>query len=369
MVPCFIQRDLQPRLLSVQAIVQTKSNVPGKKSNQIVPHPPNRCVRKKSLITDFFYIIFLFVCVLIPLQPEPRSYVNPEHLNYFHFVGRIIGKAIYDGHLMDAYFTRSLYKHILGVPLKIEDMEAIDAGFYNSLKWILENDIDGIIEETFSTEVDEFGKTKVRQFDPLIPSSSSFLSSLTFLTHSPLLSFSLQFQFFLSDIFPPPPLVFHVFVVQTVPLMLNGESILVTNENKKEYVRLICEQRMATAIQTQIEYFLKGFFEIIPRSLIRVFNENELELLISGLPDVDLEDLRANTDYVGYTPSSPQIQWFWRVCTEMDQVFIAFVRHLYLVSCCECELLPERTCKFALLVTGGEGSIFAVRHWNQQSPA
>ncbi len=88
--------------------------------------------------------------------------MNPEHLNYFHFVGRIIGKAIYDGHLMDAYFTRSLYKHILGVPLKIEDMEAIDAAYYNSLKWILENDIDGIIEETFSTEVDEFGKTKVR---------------------------------------------------------------------------------------------------------------------------------------------------------------------------------------------------------------
>jgi E3 ubiquitin-protein ligase HUWE1 len=35
--------------------------------------------------------------------------------------------------------------------------------------------------------------------------------------------------------------------------------------------------------------------------------------LISGLPDVDIDDLRGNTDYhSGYNPNSPQIQWFWR---------------------------------------------------------
>lgn len=47
-------------------------------------------------------------------QPDPRSHIVPEHLKYFKFVGRVVGKAIADGHLLDAHFTRSFYKHILG---------------------------------------------------------------------------------------------------------------------------------------------------------------------------------------------------------------------------------------------------------------
>lgn len=48
-------------------------------------------------------------------QPDPRSHYVPEHLKYFKFVGRVVGKAIADGHLLDAHFTRSFYKHILGI--------------------------------------------------------------------------------------------------------------------------------------------------------------------------------------------------------------------------------------------------------------
>lgn len=45
------------------------------------------------------------------------------------------------------------------------------------------------------------------------------------------------------------------------------------------------------------------------RHLIQLFNDHELELLISGLPDIDLDDLRANTDYNGYTATAPVIRW------------------------------------------------------------
>ena len=48
-------------------------------------------------------------------QPNPNSNINPDHLSYFTCVGRIVGKAVLDGFLMDAHFTRSLYKHMLGV--------------------------------------------------------------------------------------------------------------------------------------------------------------------------------------------------------------------------------------------------------------
>ena len=56
-------------------------------------------------------------------QPNPNSTVQndptrgTDHLDFFRFVGRVVGKALYDGMLVDAYFTRSFYKHCLGQPL------------------------------------------------------------------------------------------------------------------------------------------------------------------------------------------------------------------------------------------------------------
>jgi hypothetical protein len=56
-------------------------------------------------------------------QPNPNSMVQNDpgrgttHLDYFKFVGHVIGKALYDGQLADAYFTRSFYKHMLGMPV------------------------------------------------------------------------------------------------------------------------------------------------------------------------------------------------------------------------------------------------------------
>eukprot|EP00793_Prasinoderma_coloniale_P000755 PRCOL_00003905-RA len=91
-------------------------------------------------------------------QPNPLSYVNSEHLSYFKFVGRIVGKAIYDGHLMDAHFTRSFYKHMLGMPMTFHDVEAVDPAFYKTLVWMLDNDITDVLDLTFTAEADEFAK-------------------------------------------------------------------------------------------------------------------------------------------------------------------------------------------------------------------
>ncbi|KAH1262811.1 E3 ubiquitin-protein ligase UPL2 [Glycine max] len=96
-------------------------------------------------------------------------------------------------------------------------------------------------------------------------------------------------------------------------LIPGGRNIKVTEENKHQYVDLVAEHRLTTAIRPQINSFLEGFNEMIPRELISIFNDKELELLISGLPDIDLDDLRANTEYSGYSAASPVIQWFWEV--------------------------------------------------------
>jgi E3 ubiquitin-protein ligase HUWE1 len=198
-------------------------------------------------------------------QPNRASFINSDHLSYFKFVGRVIGKAIYDGRLLDAYFTRSFYKHILGRQVDYRDVEALDPEYYKSLVWMLENDITDIIDLTFSIETDYFGTTK------------------------------------------------------TIDLKPDGRNIPVTEANKHEYVTLVTEQKLTTAIKDQINAFVQGFHDVIPAHLIQIFNEQELELLISGLPDIDIDDWKNNTVYQGYSATASPVQWFWRAVRSFDQ--------------------------------------------------
>ena len=101
-------------------------------------------------------------------QPNPNSGVQSEdigHLDYFRFTGRVVGKALMDGQLMDAYFTRSFYKHMLREPLTVEDIEAVDPDYYKNLKWMLENDITGVLDLSFTAETDYFGKKEMVETD------------------------------------------------------------------------------------------------------------------------------------------------------------------------------------------------------------
>lgn len=71
------------------------------------------------------------------LQINPHSGINPEHLNYFKFIGRVLGLAIFHRRFLDAFFTVSFYKMILKKKITLTDMESIDSEFYRSLKWML----------------------------------------------------------------------------------------------------------------------------------------------------------------------------------------------------------------------------------------
>ncbi|KAI8764072.1 E3 ubiquitin-protein ligase HUWE1, partial [Biomphalaria glabrata] len=118
-------------------------------------------------------------------------------------------------------------------------------------------------------------------------------------------------------------------VTETRELIANGSNVLVTDENKREYVKLVCQMKMTGAIRQQLNAFLEGFYDIIPKKLVSIFTEQELELLISGLPTIDIDDLKANTEYHKYQATSLQIQWFWRALRSFDQAeranFLQFV--------------------------------------------
>ncbi len=76
---------------------------------------------------------------------------------------------------------------------------------------------------------------------------------------------------------------------------------------------------------------------MIPPELISIFDAQELELLISGLPDIDLEDLRTHTEYQGYKTTDPTITYFWSALRSFTQeekaLFLQFVTGTSKVSC------------------------------------
>uniref|UniRef100_A0A8K9UXB1 E3 ubiquitin-protein ligase n=1 Tax=Oncorhynchus mykiss TaxID=8022 RepID=A0A8K9UXB1_ONCMY len=168
------------------------------------------------------------------LQINPNSGLcNEDHLSYFKFIGRVAGMAVYHGKLLDAFFIRPFYKMMLQKPITLQDMESVDSEYFNSLKWILENDpID--LDLRFTIDEELFGQTHQHELKP------------------------------------------------------GGSEIV-------------------------------GFYELIPQDLIKIFDENELELLMCGLGDVDVNDWRENTKYKnGYCPNQPVILWFWKTVLLMD---------------------------------------------------
>lgn len=60
--------------------------------------------------------------------------------------------------------------------------------------------------------------------------------------------------------------------------------------------------------------FLEGFSDLVPLNVIKIFDENELELLMCGIQHIDVKDWKHNTLYKGdYHANHLVIQWFWRV--------------------------------------------------------
>ncbi|XP_014243563.1 E3 ubiquitin-protein ligase Nedd-4 isoform X2 [Cimex lectularius] len=210
------------------------------------------------------------------LQINPNSGLcNEEHLNYFKFIGRIAGLAVYHGKLLDAFFIRPFYKMMLGKNIELKDMESVDSEYYNSLLWIKEND-PAELGLTFSVDEDTLGHTCQRELKP------------------------------------------------------NGGNIPLTQENKDEYIRLVIEWRFVARVQDQMNAFLDGFNALVPLNLIKIFDENELELLMCGIQNIDVKDWKTNTVYKGdYHPNHITIQWFWRVVlsfsNEMRSRLLQFV--------------------------------------------
>ena len=212
------------------------------------------------------------------LQINPDSGLcNDQHLNIFHFIGRIVGMAVYHQNLINAFFIRPFYtmmlgkellpfegkyhfiiSSLLGKKLTLEDLQYVDEFYFNSLNHILENDPTdyGL---TFQVNFTSFGQTV------------------------------------------------------TEDLLKDGKDIPVTEENKAMYIDKVVQWRFIRRVEVkvanlkctsitfnfkaQMDSFLSGFKEVVSLKDIRCFNEAELELLISGVGTINIKDWRDNTEY------------------------------------------------------------------------
>jgi HECT-domain (ubiquitin-transferase) len=183
-----------------------------------------------------------------------------------------MGKAMFDRQLVNGHMVRHLYKHILGWPIQFKDLESIDEGYYRNLKqlksYVAEGENAEALGLDFTATVEILGQKKA----------------------------------------------FH--------LCENGDSVDVTNENYLEYAEAMLKFKLMGCVKPQLNELLLGFFDVIPEPLLTIFDFQELELLMCGLPTIDIEDWKNETeytgDYEGIGGDHPNVQWFWETLESWD---------------------------------------------------
>lgn len=205
-----------------------------------------------------------------------------DHLVYFRFLGRVLGRALFDRQLVRGHMVRTLYKHLLGWPVTFEDIKAQDEDYYKSLKKLSELAPDDVPNMCLDFTVTE-ESMGVRRDVELVP---------------------------------------------------GGREKEVTHENLAQYLEANLKYRLLERTKSQLTELLLGFFDIIPEQALTVFDANELELILCGLPDIDMRDWMENTQYSGLYSSKGRgnrvVDWFWDIVTndfdtEMKARLLQFV--------------------------------------------
>ncbi|CAN7074606.1 unnamed protein product [Brassica oleracea var. botrytis] len=213
------------------------------------------------------------------LYPNPGSgMIHGQHLHFFHFLGSLLAKAMFEGILVDIPFATFFVSKLKQKYNYLNDLPSLDPELYRHLIFLkrYKGDISDL-ELYFVILNNEYGE---RTEEELLP---------------------------------------------------GGKDMRVTNKNVITFIHLVSNHRLNFQIRQQSSHFLRGFQQLIPREWIDMFNEHELQVLISGSADsLDIDDLRENTNYSGgYNAGHYVIDMFWEVMksfsTENQKKFLKFV--------------------------------------------
>uniref|UniRef100_A0A8C5H7Y4 Ubiquitin-protein ligase E3B n=1 Tax=Gouania willdenowi TaxID=441366 RepID=A0A8C5H7Y4_GOUWI len=225
------------------------------------------------------------------LYPSPTSYIHENHLQLFEFVGKMLGKAVYEGIVVDVPFASFFLSQVLGhhhssFYSSIDELPSLDSEFYKNLTSIKRYDGDvGDLGLTLSYDEDVMGQLVCHE---LIP---------------------------------------------------GGKTMPVTNENKISYIHLMAHFRMHTQIKEQTAAFIRGFRSIINPEWLHMFSTPEVQRLVSGdNAEIDLDDLKKHTVYYGGFHSSHRvIIWLWDI---LSSDFNADERAMFLKFVTSCSRPP-----------------------------
>ena len=105
-------------------------------------------------------------------QPPEQLERQPPRLLQVHRPHHRKGRA--DGQLLEAHFTHSFYKHILGQPVDVEDMQSIEPDYFNNLKQLLDYPVEDLgLDLTFTMDRDNFGRIEASSSCPAAPTFRS----------------------------------------------------------------------------------------------------------------------------------------------------------------------------------------------------
>jgi len=204
-------------------------------------------------------------------NPSSRSAHGSVSIVMFEFLGRILGKALYEGITIQpqfAHFFLSFLRGEYNFLHMLPDLTTLDSTLYNNLMFLKTYDGDALdLCLTFTVATDDFGINK------------------------------------------------------EIPLKPNGANIDVTNANKHQYIGLVAKHHVYDRVTEQSEAFTRGLWDVIDRDWLRIFSEPELQVLISGPSDgkIDISDMKSNTRYTGgYTSFDRQMTRFWKVVSSFN---------------------------------------------------
>lgn len=133
---------------------------------------------------------------------------NGLHLEYYRFFGRVLGKSLMEHQTLPIHLSLPMLKHLLSVPISFSDLLFEDAELFQNLCFLRDNTGADALDLDFTVSAEHLGQ---RQYFDLIP---------------------------------------------------GGGDVLVTDDNKAEYLLRRFKFRMLDSISEQLWHFLSGLFEV-----------------------------------------------------------------------------------------------------------
>ena len=210
------------------------------------------------------------------------TYYNKSHLFWFNIninseeekikyelIGIILGLSIYNGIILDIKFPLIIYKKLLQIEPSLEDIKEIDIELYNNFMFLLnceDENLENIIDTNFTVLIEKNGQK------------------------------------------------------MCIPLIEDGENIMINNDNKKEYIDLYIDWFFNISIEDCYSSFEKGFYKVFDEDLSKLLTPEELELIICGSSDLNFQELQKACIYKdGYDKDSITIKFFWEIVFEFNQ--------------------------------------------------